>query len=46
MGLLGLIVAVFVNLLTGSDTLGLLISISRVTMFLSLTTYSTRIINR
>ena len=46
MGLFGLIIAVFVNLLLGSDTLGFLISIGGVVLFLCLTAYDTQMIKR
>lgn len=46
MGLLGLVIAIVVNLLVGSGTLDLLISIGGVALFLGLTAYDTQVIKR
>lgn len=46
MGLLGLMIAIVVNLLIGSDALGFLISIAGVALFLGLTAYDTQMIKR
>ena len=46
MGLLGLMIAIVVNLLVGSGILDLLISIGGVALFLGLTAYDTQVIKR
>ena len=46
MGVLGLIIAMIVNLLVGSGILDLLISIGGVALFLGLTAYDTQVIKR
>lgn len=46
MGLLGLMIAIVVNLLIGSDAMGFLISIVGVALFLGLTAYDTQLIKR
>ncbi len=46
MGLLGLVIAMVVNLLIGSDTVDFLISIGGVALFLGLTAYDTQVIKR
>ena len=46
MGLLGLVIAMVVNLLVGSGILDLLISIGGVALFLGLTAYDTQVIKR
>lgn len=46
MGLLGLMIAMIVNLLVGSGILDLLISIGGVALFLGLTAYDTQVIKR
>ena len=46
MGLLGLVIAMVVNVLVGSSTLDFLISIGGVALFLGLTAYDTQVIKR